>query len=326
MGLKVTRIAFRLESPLHVGWRKVGNLQQTRPYVTGRVIWGALVARLTREISASPDKTHYEQMRDKVNEELAFTYFFPAIALKNDSGLETLKHWRRIDNYGVCLDPLADENSSLFPYVFLDTYASTALDYSRLGAEQGSLHEVEHIRPRTRALGGSPLEGIAADEGADEIGAQVYLVGYIFEKEGSTLLGQSIEPVANKLQLGGERTYGWGRVTVADVSELGQDGEILIFGYKLDDRTKWPPEIQIPKDSPIAAHALAAEFKDGSTHHPVSGVAGTVEPLVWRETRFAESFGREITPARVCWTPGARVISESVTIRIGLYGIWEKPA
>src|SRR5213082_2804295 len=66
------RIVFRLLSPMHIGWRKVGNLQQTRPYVLGRSLWGALTARLTR-ISGSND---YSEIGEQVDQQLAFTYFY----------------------------------------------------------------------------------------------------------------------------------------------------------------------------------------------------------------------------------------------------------
>ena len=42
----VYRVTWRLLAPMHIGWRKLGNMQQTRPYVTGRNLWGAFTARL----------------------------------------------------------------------------------------------------------------------------------------------------------------------------------------------------------------------------------------------------------------------------------------
>ena len=69
------QVSFRLLSPLHIGWRKLGNLQQTRPYVPGRSLWGALTARLTRELVGC----NYRCIGAKVDKELAFTYFYPSI-------------------------------------------------------------------------------------------------------------------------------------------------------------------------------------------------------------------------------------------------------
>ncbi len=60
---------------MHMGWRKLGNLQQTRPYVTGRSLWGAFTARLTREFG----QNSYEKVGDQVDHDLAFTYFYPSV-------------------------------------------------------------------------------------------------------------------------------------------------------------------------------------------------------------------------------------------------------
>jgi hypothetical protein len=50
------RVVFRLRSPLHIGWRKAGNVQVTRPYLTGRSFWGALTERLVRDTAAQRDR------------------------------------------------------------------------------------------------------------------------------------------------------------------------------------------------------------------------------------------------------------------------------
>ena len=42
------QIILRLHSPLHIGYREVGYLRRTRPYVTGRALRGALVNRVGR--------------------------------------------------------------------------------------------------------------------------------------------------------------------------------------------------------------------------------------------------------------------------------------
>ena len=52
----IYRVTLKLTSPLHVGWKKIGNLMITRPYVTGRTLWGALTARLVRD----KKNTNYE--------------------------------------------------------------------------------------------------------------------------------------------------------------------------------------------------------------------------------------------------------------------------
>src|SRR5947199_6878046 len=96
----------------------------------------------------------------------------------------------------------------------MGSYASTSLANGR-NAEEGSLHETEFIAPHTR--GDDPK--------------QVYLVGYIFEnKQGEKLPWQGI---LRKLQFGGERGYGWGRVEpVKEMLEEVKNGKC--FDYDLD--------------------------------------------------------------------------------------------
>lgn len=117
MSWKSYRVIFRLYSPLHIGWRKLGNLQQTRHYVTGKVLWGAFTARMTRDL---PELGNYECVGARVNNELAFSYFYPAVG-------ERVNAW-----------PWDDPDE--FAWHYLGSYASTSLDYSRNAAEEGSLH------------------------------------------------------------------------------------------------------------------------------------------------------------------------------------------
>src|SRR5690348_1055610 len=108
MSWEVYPVAFRLHSPVHIGWRKVGNLQQTRPYLIGRTLWGALTARLTREQGG----TKYDDVGRAVDKLLTFTYFYPSTEPHPEK--VTLWPWAR----------QWDE----FAWTFLNSYASTALD------------------------------------------------------------------------------------------------------------------------------------------------------------------------------------------------------
>lgn len=149
MSWKCYRIVFRLFSPLHVGWFKIGNIQRTRPYVTGRALWGALTERLTRDAAAPGN--NYKAIGDSVNRELAFSYFYPTA---EESGEVKIWPWSGPDE---------------FAWRYLNTYASTALNPYQKAAEEASLHEVEYIAPKTRDA------------------QQVYLSGYVFEKRGCGL-------------------------------------------------------------------------------------------------------------------------------------------
>lgn len=273
------RVIFRLCSPLHIGWRKVGNLQRTRSYVTGRVLWGALTMRLTRSAAGkkpATDSRRYKDVGDKVNQDLAFTYFYPAIKVKDDYQIA----W-----------PWQDE--SLFRCRFLSSHQGTALSFLHQSAARGMLHEVEFISPY-----------------ALDTGEPVFLVGYIFERAGSTL---SWREALEKLQFGGERSYGWGDVKLIEIQEVKGD---QLFGRKVNfDGQDKHIHISVAVSEYLLAHTLACNIS----------AQGEVEPLIgreWRSYNRRHSYaGQHVELVDVCFVPGS-TINKDITFVIGEYGIW----
>lgn len=299
MAWKAYKVVLRLRSPLHIGAGKVGNLQRTRHYIAGRNLWGALTARMTRNghKNGKPAPKAYKSLGDRLHNELAFTYFYPTTNKQGSSPLFPFNNRRGSLRYGL---NGAMMDAAAFRYRFLSTYASTALNYTGNSAEEASLHEVECVLPHSR----------------DDQSAQVYLTGYIFQEENSDL---EWKKALRHLQIGGERGYGWGRLEVEDV-EI-QDDEISIFGTKhtvrLDEDAV---KIHLEKGQPVLAHTLAVEFESGLA---VPNIDGSVKPLVGRETREADGFGVNLSLARICYPPGARVIAEGVNVKVGKFGVWE---
>ena len=283
MAWKVYQVVLRLRSPMHIGQMKLGNIQRTYPYVTGRVLWGALTARLARDKTppgkpaTSPDL--YERVGKQVRQQLASTYLFPTT--RQDGEVDT---WPWEEDFGPR---------------FLGTYASTALAYPLQSAAEGTLHEVECIVPYTM------------DEGQP-----VYVTGYVFAQENAP----DWEPTLDRVQLGGERGYGWGRIELVK----SQEWEIArpLFGWYVVEPHRWPPVLRAVKEARLVAHALAVEFNDGERHQAVRGIEGAIEPVVGRETSSDGRFGARVSRARICYAPGSHVQSDS-TFRIGPYGIWE---
>ncbi len=279
------QVSFRLLSPMHIGWRKLGNLQQTRPYLTGRNLWGALTARLTRESGGS----NYVGIGKQVDDQLAFTYFYPYALPKEDST------WSWPDQWNDFAWPWSDWDK--FAWTFLGSYASTALANGR-NAEAGSLHETEFIAPCTRE------------------GKQVYLVGYIFETVG--LQNDQKNPlskwqsVLERIQLGGERGYGWGRVHCVECKAINNKE---CFDYEwLPNNNR--PQFRALSDTQLLAHTYAEM-------DTVSNREVTIEPLVGRETKGYTNFGKDISQAAICWVPGGKV-TQGETFQIQPKGIWEQ--
>jgi len=274
-------VILRLRSPLHSGWRKVGNLQMTRPYITGRMLWGALTMRLTRDQASGPatDSREYQQVGEKVHDTLAFTYFYPA--LRQDDSYLTFWPW---------------EDGNRFRHRFIGSYASTSLAPQGRSAAEGSLHEVEFIAPRTK-----------------DTGAQVYLKGYVFQRVDCTL---DWREALNKIQLGGERGYGWGLVHLEGEPLEVEDG--MLFGdMAFFDGSGERPRITIPAQKFLLAHTKA------TVNIPVKG---EIEPLVGREWRSTDPkrpyAGQYIVFNDTCYVPGSQIQHEAA-FQVGRYGIWE---
>lgn len=266
MAWKMYRVTFRLLAPLYVGWFKQGNVQRTRPYVTGKTLWGALTARLTREGGTG----NYQQIGQEVSQRLAFSYFYPS----NKSDCVMLWPWEKPDE---------------FAWLYLNTYVSTALNYEQNSAEEGSLHETEYIAPYTRE------------------GEPVYLIGYIFEQQECSLKWKD---VLSRLQLGGERTYGWGRVQVQDDPQEAQN---FWPGWKVD-LTGPRPRLEAQAEATLYAHLFHSDS--------LLNLCGALEPLVGRETGEADQFGRRIVPLGLAWAPGARLMAPH-SLQIANFGLWQ---
>lgn len=272
------RLIFRLISPLHIGYRKVGNLQQTRGYVPGKILWAALTARMTRDNYDGSDGQAYVKMGNLLKEKFRFGYLYPSLNTKGTDGRCSYFPW--------------DDD---FEYRFLDSYSSTALNYAHLSGEDGSLHETEFIRPKTRPMN------------EKDNPQQVFLTGdlYIQENNLDRQLSNWLTALEH-LQFGGERGYGWGQVELIK-PKAGDSGQ-----------NDHPDIITCKKNERIMAHTQAVN------HNSVSGISGEIEPLVgWeRDNTNSENKWHISRDVKICYMPGATVKDE-MTFRIADYGVWE---
>jgi hypothetical protein len=257
-------LVFQLLAPLHIGWRKTGNLQQTRGYVPGKNQWAALTARLTRDHDNGAEGRRYREIGEQVQEYFRFTYLYPA--LFDGAGYKVHYPW--------------EED---FDYLFLDSYASAALDYPGQSAADGLLHETEFISSYARD------------------GRSVYLAGQVYvHTENLPTPLNSWQTALHKIQFGGEKGYGWGRVK-------------LINKLKPEEAE---PTGQLSSGNKITAHLKGKD---------ITGVIGPIEPVIGWERNNEDgkpnwSLSKE---AVICYAPGAKV-EEEISFTIGHYGIWEE--
>lgn len=287
------RLEFQVLSQLHIGHQRIGNIQRTRHYVPARVFWGALTARLTRDRQACDTVKivpgDYVAMGELIKEQIVFTYFFPSVEDKSpaypvyqDSGL----------SYGDGALSLSREE---FTWRYLGSYASTALNYDHNAADEGSLHEIEFISPQAR-----------------DISSPVFLVGYIIVAEGCALPWKS---ALQDLQLGGERSYGWGRLRLSEHQQEWHGSARLFDQVQCDAETENRPNVLLEKGKALLAHASVSSVSRAN-------VRGEVEPLVSRVWEQMKGAGQRIEFTDVCFVPGAKV-NEALALEMTTRHIWE---
>ncbi len=285
MTWQMFKVTYRVCSPLHIGYHKVGNVQRTRYYVPARNLWGAVTEALTRrgfakEVLKTAHPDDYTAVGNWVQSHCAFGYWFI-----QENGNPLAPQYNGELKY-------ASYSVAEFERRYLSAHVTTALAPATTSAEEGSLHEVEFIAP------------FASD------GTPTCIGGYVFLDVGALPphpLGteEAWHAWLETLQVGGERRYGFGQWRLLQFQ--GETGK----GWQLDgDR----PQTQIKAGEPLPAHALA----DGVN------ARGTMEPLVWRETGGDSGrFGSILTTARqICWAPGS-LLGHDASFEITPSGLWQ---
>ena len=317
-------VIFKAKSPIHIGYRQIGILKTTRYYITGRAIWGALTANLTRALFEEPTKDNYIKIGEFVREYLKTTYFYPAIedeknASENETDFYVIFDSKKlrvlIPNYtqeGLKFGFLTREK---FEQIFVGSFVSTALELNTRAAEEGSLHEFEFIKDKIELQGRF---------------YEVYWVGYVFvKKETSNELleiadcrDEDIEikkkdnnisvkftQIIKSIRIGGERNYGCGNLRLF---KFKKEAGKLFKTAELNAEEKLI--IKLEKSKPVFSHVEVTNEVANSVEF-----LGEIEPLVGREWS-EQGAGMKISKSIICLVPGTKL--EKDTYEVSDYGIW----
>jgi CRISPR/Cas system CSM-associated protein Csm3 (group 7 of RAMP superfamily) len=277
------------------------HFYRTRPYVPGKPLWGALTAKLTPLLGLDD----YQKVGEFLKKVIRPGYLYPYIESNEKSKLYYPKYTEK----GLMFGPLKQNE---FEKKFISSMASTAIEAQSLTAEDGMLHEVEFISHYT------------IDDGKP-----VFMSGFIWVREFSendislsikdeviiTCLEKKVkfkDQLANRLQLGGERKYGFGLVELHKITEVKESKFNLLPG-------EWKEEngevcISLKRDDPIWAHVK---------HFENLKIKGDIELLAGREWDPSEGAGKKLEPLGLCWSPGSILLEDRKFIVDGL-GIWKK--
>lgn len=298
-------LTFRLKSPLHVGFHKVIYLFRTRAYVPAKPFWGALTAKLTRNLKSS----NYREVGEFLKKVMRFGYLY----LSDGNDIFIPKY----TDDGLKFGNLPQIE---FEKIFISSLTSTSIEPYSFTAEEGTLHEVEFI---------SPYE-MCDDEKEPK---PIFLKGLLwiserYEKKLAMSIDENIFFVSNgkikvafsdlvsMLQIGGERKYGFGQLKLEEAMEIN-DKNLGNLGFNgswedVDDEIR----LELKKDDFVWSHVK---------YDPTLRIKGNIEPLVGRDwdNKKRRGAGRKLTSYGPCWAPGS-ILMEDRTFRIVEdFGIWE---
>lgn len=287
-------LTYRVLSPVHIGYRVTGNIQQTRYYIPGLNFWGATVNYIMPYFQS----VAYHRTGEFVRENIRFGYFYPSVF--PDKPLYPVF---ADDGYLFGGNTSADSiTKDSFEAGFISSLAGTAIVGKTNTAAEGTLHEVEYITPYHC-----------------QQKRPVVFCGHLFLRKKSVFNGKTIgwnegdiclREVLQEISVGGERRYGFGRLRLH--SDKFLDNNVLWRKWKLDLNNNEPLIYVQEGDNFLLAHFPVEEIK----------AQGEIEPLVSRRWS-TDGPGRKITYSGLYWKPGSRVKTNGA-FTVGSYGIWRK--
>lgn len=127
------KITFKQIQPIHLGHKKHGVINETRAFITGQMMWGALT-----NAYGHLKKWSGEDYENKENKELFenISCFYPIV-----NNVELLPNFKEGEFY------LGDCSETKFRQKYVTTLLSTAINPNTLNAKDESLHELDVILP-----------------------------------------------------------------------------------------------------------------------------------------------------------------------------------
>lgn len=196
------KLKFKQLNPIHIGKKNYGVLSETRLFIPGWTMWGALVnsyGKLNGEI----DETFQEGKTLFKN----ITCFYP----------EPLDGEIMFPNFKDGKLYMGNISETDFRMRYTDTYVSTAIEAPYFAAMEESLHEIEIILPGEK--------GNKAKE--------LYWVGLVgIEKDREEEFKKFINQLG-EIYVGGDLTYGFGKM------EFIHDGNLNELLVDKNELKKW---------------------------------------------------------------------------------------
>ncbi len=212
--MKWYKLVFKQLQPIHIGTRGYGVISETRLFIPGWTMWGALT-----NTYGILNKWSSEDYKNEDNQKLFenITCFYPSF--EPDGSKIMFPTFKYGEFYLREEKEKGEELSETeFRYQFVHTCISTAIHLEYLSAKEASLHEMEVILPKGR--NGKKLCWVGLI-GIDE--------DIIKEKRLDNFLKEGL-----KIKIGGDVRYGLGKLQLVKMMEAKE--ELKTWGISIDGK------------------------------------------------------------------------------------------
>ena len=274
-------LIYKIKTPLHIGYgAKLGIIDRTQYYIPGKTMWGAATAK----IGNNRNNVNWENLRKLTKDNLIFTNFY----ISNKSGSEVKRPEFAED--GLHYGNISEQQ---FEKKYITSFTSAGVEKDSGTAFEGDLHEIELIKNKC-----GPSES-------------VFIKGYLFiNEEGFNEKNYDIDNFINyieKLQVGGERNYGYGKIKRTSIKENDE----RIFDWKINN---------MKKEKPILHNNGDPIFDTLEYCKDINSIIGKLRPIIKPEYND-NSQSIKINGAGLI--PGSKIPNNEENIKINSYGILE---
>lgn len=215
---KSYKLIFKQLQPIHIGIGRYGVISETRIFIPGWTMWGALTKKYN-QLLKNVDLSKNQELFNEI------TCFYPAF--KSNSFEPLLPQWKNGEFY------LGSYSEAAFRARFVDTFVSTAVVPLSRMAKDESLHEINIILPSIKK------------EFSEEINKELFWVGIVKISEDviKEVKKKLTENPPLELIIGGDSRYGFGKVILEKVEKIEESTQeyknlkwsnFLPFSFTLD--------------------------------------------------------------------------------------------
>lgn len=267
------KLIFKQISPIHIGIFNYGVLSETRIFIPGWTIWGALVNKYGQH----KGKEEYFEEGKKIFESI--TCFYPKLEKENKV---LFPEYKNGEFY------LGDYSENEFRAKFTDVYVSTSIQPLSLTAKDESLHEIEVILPKSKFV--------------NENKENLYWIGLLgIDEDKKEEIKEFLEKNSN-ISVGGDSRYGLGNMKLDELVQLNEaaNDELTKWGITEEGKLTFK-EDKILKNYFSITDGFYDEIREGERIFHV----GTIEHVI---IDYDFSSARLKTEkSKICVTPGSKI-------------------